>query len=127
MTRINCWIPPAELCDAHLRAEHREITRIPNTIKSGRAKIENIPKHFRLGTGHVTFFYDKIGYIRDRYKKLYRECRLRGFDVSDKHDSFIEIPNHLMKTWSPYEHGINTICQRINERLAIMKDKRHTH
>ncbi|HGJ5874346.1 MAG TPA: pyrimidine dimer DNA glycosylase/endonuclease V [Arsenophonus apicola] len=29
MTRINV-IPPNELCDQHLLAEHRELTRIPN-------------------------------------------------------------------------------------------------
>ena len=30
MTRINCGIPPEELSDKHLLAEHREIKRIPN-------------------------------------------------------------------------------------------------
>lgn len=29
MTRINL-VPPEELCDQHLLAEHRELTRIPN-------------------------------------------------------------------------------------------------
>ena len=57
MTRINT-IPPQELCDKHLMAEIREITRIPNTIKTGKAIIANIPDTFRLGSGHVKFFYD---------------------------------------------------------------------
>jgi hypothetical protein len=33
MTRINTGIPPKELTDKHLLAEHREIKRIPNCIK----------------------------------------------------------------------------------------------
>ena len=50
MTRINT-IPPQELCDKHLMAEIREIARIPNTIKTGKAIIANIPDTFRLGSG----------------------------------------------------------------------------
>lgn len=34
MTRINL-IAPAELCDQHLLAEHRELTRIPNAVAKG--------------------------------------------------------------------------------------------
>ena len=59
MTRINT-VPPQELCDKHLMAEIREITRIPNTIKSGKARIEGIPPDFRLGSGHVNFFTTKL-------------------------------------------------------------------
>jgi hypothetical protein len=35
MTRINCGIPPAELTNKHLIAEHREIIRIFNAIAEG--------------------------------------------------------------------------------------------
>jgi hypothetical protein len=81
MTRINAHIPPSELCDSHLLAEHREITRVPNTIRSGRAVIKDIPRKFTLGQGHVKFFYNKIGYIKDRYEQLYDECIARGFNI----------------------------------------------
>ena len=60
MTRINVAIPVEELTREHLISEHREIKRIPNMIKSGRAKIKNIPPKFKLGPGHVKFFYDKL-------------------------------------------------------------------
>ena len=43
MTRINCGINPSLLTTPHLNAEAREIKRVPNTIKSGRAKLEGIP------------------------------------------------------------------------------------
>lgn len=39
MTRINL-IPPEELCDQHLLAEHRELTRIPNAVARGKFSLE---------------------------------------------------------------------------------------
>ena len=74
MTRINCGIPPAELVDKHLIAEHREIKRIPNCIKKGRYNLTGQPDKFTLGTGHVKFFYDKLGYLKRRYESIYKEC-----------------------------------------------------
>lgn len=88
MTRINVGIRPNELPDKLLLAEHREITRIPNAVTSGRAKLQNIPKKFTLGTGHVKFFYCRLGYLSRRYASLLRECQRRGFNVTDKSAAF---------------------------------------
>ena len=41
MTRINL-VPPAELCDQHLLAEHRELTRIPNAVARGHYSLIEI-------------------------------------------------------------------------------------
>ena len=60
MTRINIGVSPNELIGKHLLAEHREIKRIPNCIKKGRYKMIGIPDKFKLGTGHVKFFYNKL-------------------------------------------------------------------
>ncbi len=60
MTRINSGINPIQLVDPHLFAEYRELKRIPNTIKSGRAIVKDIPKQFTLGTGHVKWFYPRL-------------------------------------------------------------------
>ena len=76
MTRINCGIKVEELSDKHLLAEHREIKRIPNVIKSGKANLENLPEKFTLGKGHVRFFYNKIGYLASRYSEIYADCLL---------------------------------------------------
>ena len=73
MTRINVGIPPAELNGKHLIAEHREIKRIPNLVNRGRYSLDNQPDTFKLGTGHVKFFYDKLLYLKRRYDKLYNE------------------------------------------------------
>jgi deoxyribonuclease (pyrimidine dimer) len=126
MTRINT-IPPKELCDRHLMAEIREITRIPNTIKSGKAKIERIPNTFRLGSGHVKFFYDKIGYLKQRYKHLHSECLYRGFNVQDNSGSFKGIPIELMNDWTPTQESVFLIKERLEEKFKVMKNIRYTN
>lgn len=88
MTRINVGVDPAELPSKLLLAEHREITRIPNAVRRGRFSLGNLPTTFRLGVGHVRFFYDKLGYLGERYGRLLAECQRRGFNVTDKSAAF---------------------------------------
>lgn len=54
MTRINV-VPVEELCDQHLLAEHRELTRIPNAVARGRFSLLGQPADYKLGEGHVRF------------------------------------------------------------------------
>ena len=56
MTSINVGIPPAELINQHLIAEHREIKRIPNCIAKGKYNMEGIP--------------DKFKYLQDNFKRM---------------------------------------------------------
>ncbi len=121
MTRINCGIPVKELVDKHLLAEHREIKRIPNTIKSGKARVENIPEQFTLGKGHVKFFYDKLKYLNNRYLALYQECISRGFNVTAFHEAFQDLPPDLFNDYSPTEADRKIIRERIANRLPIYK------
>lgn len=126
MTRISATIKPEELCDQMLIAEHREIVRIPNCIKSGKARVEEIPEDFRLGSGHVKFFYDKIGYLFVRYIELYEECIRRGFNVQNFGDAFNNIPIELFNEWIPDTKIVRPILiERINERLKNMKAIRY--
>ena len=99
MTRINAGIHPSELCNKHLLAEHREIKRIPNIIKSGKANLVNIPKEFTLGKGHVKFFYNKLLYLKKRYIEIYNELRHRDFSVTYFGDSFKDLPVELYNDW----------------------------
>jgi len=108
MTRINVGIEPFELPDKLLIAEHREITRIPNAVRSGRAKLKNLPLKFGLGTGHVRFFYDKLGYLEQRYLRLLKECQRRGFNVTDKRTAFHGVP---LGQWYPDNN-----CRKILKR-----------
>jgi len=120
MTRINCGIPPVELSNKHLLAEHREMKRIPNVVRKGRFSLKGQPSQFTLGTGHVKFFYDKLGYLLDRYKQVYAECKARGFNVTDFSDSWQGIDPHLMGNYNPTERDKQLIRQRIKQRLAKM-------
>lgn len=115
MTRINAGIPPAELSDKHLIAEHREIKRIPNAITSGKSRMEGIPERFKLGTGHVKFFYNKLGYLKKRYEELYAECINRGFNVTYFGGAWINVPPALMNDYAPTDDDRRIIRQRIEE------------
>ena len=130
MTRINCGIPPAELTDKHLIAEHREIKRIPNTVSKyfseGRLNMKDQPKQFKLGTGHVKFFYDKLGYLLTRYEQIYAECRLRKFNVTYYGDVWNNVPQHLMGNYTPTDIDREIVRERINERLSVTKDYKNS-
>jgi hypothetical protein len=86
MTRINI-VPVEELCDQHLFAEWRELTRIPNGIISGKLKIviEDIPKEYTVrtqdrpegGKGHMKFFYNKMEFLYNRYRSILKELEER--------------------------------------------------
>ena len=117
MTRINTGIPPVELTNKHLLAEHREIKRVPNCVSRGRYNPNNIPPKFTLGKGHVAFFYDKLLYLKNRYEQIYEECKRRNFDVQYWGDAWNDIPKSLMNDYTPTDEDRNIIRQRINERL----------
>ena len=117
MTRINVGIPPAELVNQHLIAEHREIKRIPNCIAKGKYNMDGIPETFKLGTGHVKFFYDKLSYLKDRYEMLYTECVRRGFNVQNYIGAWNNLPEELMNDYKVKANDIRIIRERINERL----------
>jgi len=116
MTRVSVGFTH-QLCDKHLLKERIEVLRIPNAIKRGTAKVDlkKIPKDFRLGKLHVTFFYDKVGFLKRHYEALTAECIKRGFNPTDYSDAFEGIPSHLMNDYTPSEydiHIVNNVSQR---------------
>ena len=121
MTRINVGINPKELTDKHLIAEHREIKRIPNCIAKGKYNMEGIPNTFKLGAGHVKFFYNKLLYLKLRYKKLYKECKKRGFNVQYYIKAWDNLPDKLMGNYNPSSKDVEIIKKRINEKLIKAK------
>lgn len=127
MTRINLGIPPKELTNKHLIAEHRELKRIPNVVAKGRFNLKSVPAEFSLGKGHVSFFYDKLGYLKERYVDLYNECIARGFNVQNYLKSWDGVPRELMNDYTPTQKDIDIIRERIADRLAnpIAKQKKN--
>jgi len=121
MTRINASIKPFELSNSMLFAEYREIKRIPNTIKTGKAVIKNIPKQFKLEQNHVKFFYDKILYLKRRSDALYIECLNRGINAPDYSECYKDIPSHLFNDWRETKESRELLKERINKRLTESK------
>lgn len=110
MTRINL-IDPKFLCDQHLLAEHRELTRIPNRILSGKYSLEgkHIPTSYVLGTGHVTFFFNKIDFLFERYLQLHQECLNRNFAVTWKFPTLLSFKDsdNIQYTVTKQDRSLN--------------------
>jgi hypothetical protein len=125
MTRINC-IPPSELTRQHLVAEYRELPRIFGMVlgmvergvtSPAQAKI---PPTYRMGTGHMKFFCDKLEYLVQRQRALVDEMLSRGYqpkhtDPESLRD--IGIPKDWYNSWSPDERALAISRARIEERL----------
>lgn len=120
MTRINAGVHPSELCRQHLLSEHREIKRIPNAVRSGRAKLTDIPAEFCLGKGHVRFFYNKLEYLRRRYAEIRQECLLRGYNVEDYSGAWDGIPDATRGDYEPSDADRRMVLDRIQQRLNEM-------
>ncbi|MDO5103519.1 MAG: pyrimidine dimer DNA glycosylase/endonuclease V [Lautropia sp.] len=116
MTRINL-VPPSELCDQHLLAEHRELTRIPNAVAKGRYSLAGQPDDYRLGTGHVRFFFDKLRFLHDRYEALHAECLARGFKVTHIWPETLPEDPSLWQDYQPTESALALNRARIAERM----------
>ena len=79
--------------------------------------MNNIPKKFKLGTGHIKFFYNKLLYLKNRYKKIYLECINRGYNVTNYINSWDNLPSELMNDYIPSEEDRVIILHRINAKL----------
>ncbi|NNH89572.1 pyrimidine dimer DNA glycosylase/endonuclease V [Pasteurella multocida] len=118
MTRINL-IAPAELCDQHLLAEHRELTRIPNAVAKGKFSLLGQPEDYKLGTGHVRFFFNKLQFLKKRYDLLHQECRARGFNVQYIWPDKLPEDDNLWLDHTPTEHALAANRARILERMPV--------
>lgn len=118
MTRINV-VPVEELCDQHLLAEHRELKRIPNCIAQGKFSLKNVPNEYTLGTGHVSFFYQRLAFLKERYVQLHNECLKRGFNVQWMFPDDTELPKNKMfwNNYVPTEKALHINRERINIRI----------
>ena len=116
MTRINV-VPPEELCDQHLLAEHRELTRIPNAVAKGKFHLRGQPLDYKLGEGHVRFFFDKLAFLKQRYDLLHQECKSRGFNVQYIWPENLPEDPRLWKDYQPTEQALFINRERIKERM----------
>ena len=127
MTRINC-VPVQELTRQHLQAEYREIHRVFALVRGAVIRGErpkDCPDDYRMGPGHVRFFYPRLKWILRRQAELYQECRDRGIKVTykpmsvrDAHTLYPNIKDEWYGDWEPSEHELAINRRRINERLG---------
>lgn len=124
MTRINC-IPPAELSGPHLVAEYRELPRVFALVRAAIARGESPddprnPSEYRLGAGHVRFFYSRLGYLAQRQASLIVEMRARGYQPNfDNPESLLEgLPEQWCRDWTPTPDAIALNAARIAERTS---------
>lgn len=129
MTRINC-VPVETLTNKHLLAEYKEITRPFNKVI---ARIEKntyddvvIPAHYCLGKGHETFFFDKLGWLHDRYDELHKELCARGFNINSVQfkgisSNFINLlVNHdCWGSWKPTPENMYLNMARLAKRSNL--------
>ena len=135
MTRINASIPPANLTDQHLMAEIKEINQLAGSFRKSTEKkniheivkmLDELPKTFRLGTGHVKFFYDKPRYLMKRFEMCKQEAIKRGFEVNaifqDEWSRYM--PNALTDDrydYVPTKEARELLLERITLRLTEQK------
>lgn len=120
MTRINLTLV-SELADQHLMAEYRELPRVFGAVRERIAKgqgFSDVPKDFRLGAGHVKFFYDKIGFLFLRQNAIIEELLKRGFQIQNTHVNVADIPLCLMNDFTPSEADIALSQARLDEKIA---------
>lgn len=123
MTRINV-VPPSELCRQHLLAEYRELPRVFRGVRKAQArgaKPHSIakPASYKLGRGHVLFFYDKLGFLIDRQRALIAEMLARGYSPSFVNPDALAsgIDAAWLGQWRPDAKSLAINRERIRARL----------
>lgn len=122
MTRINYGQHPGILIDQHLIAEtYKELPVIPRLIRKYSPGI--VSHGFVLGSGHVRFFYDKMGYLYERYCRLCEECVRRGFAAPEHPGKvFRDIPKKYWGVSVPSIPDMRLVRARMWVRVEGMRE-----
>lgn len=124
MTRINL-VHVQELADQHLMAEYRELPRVFGAVRKHvqdgkRVQDFKINSTYLLGTGHVTFFYDKLQYLQKRHIDIVNECLRRGMNIQNIETNDIsDIPAAFCNDYNPNAHEIDISRSRLIEKLLM--------
>lgn len=123
MTRINLTLV-SELADQHLIAEYRELPRVFGAVRkhvqNGKRPSDfKISSTFILGSGHVTFFYDKLEFLRKRQSDIIDECLKRGFNIKETEVPDIsDIPSAWCGDYTPHSGSVAISQARLDEKIA---------
>ena len=118
--RCNAGINPELLADQHLIAEYREIPMIVGGLKRFNYTFkQQVPEKLCLGTGHITFWKNKLIYLKNRWDEVVKEMQRRGFKTNVKFEIPKECPNKLKNDWKPSLEESLVIRNRIEFKLKL--------
>lgn len=118
MVRINL-INPKFLADQHLVAEYKEILMLFGYVrKHPKTNLNKIPKEYKLGSGHILFFRNKLIYLKKRFELMKKEMKKRKFNA-EKELSFKNIDGKLKNNWRPSEKDKKIIKQRLIWKINL--------
>lgn len=130
MTRINV-IPVSELCNKHLFSEWREMPRLVTNLKASLSRkskpfqLDEIPPEYKLGAGHVKFFFDKFQFLHERHKQLTQELLNRGYKLSHTDSSiFSQVDIEWYGNYIPTSEAMRLNRERIADRLGNSVDSK---
>ncbi len=118
MTRINL-VDPSTLHSKHLLAEYRELPRVFKLVEAAekRGAAVRIPSAYLLGTGHVTFFYNKLGFLAHRFQLIVAECQKRGFNIAHTQVPTVDVSQKWWQAYVPTPEAIALNAARIKDRM----------
>jgi len=116
MVRINL-INPKNLADQHLIAEYNEILMLFGYVEK-HPFLEDLPKNYVLGKGHIKFFKNKLLYLKERHEKIKNEMIKRGFNPTKSVD-LADFEKDMVKNWEPSKKDIQIIKTRLIEKISL--------
>lgn len=125
MTRINT-IAPALLPTPWLMAEYRELPRIINKMADADRGLlpKALPPSYRMGVGHVTFFYNKLHWLHQRHRDIRLALQERFPDTNftiDTSEAYMECLGHspqlcMANIWLPSHIDHEANLTRLRDR-----------
>jgi deoxyribonuclease (pyrimidine dimer) len=122
--RINV-VKPEYLMDQHLIAEYGEIQNMMLAYyrRSMKTKIPfdwaSVPEKYTLNKGHAKFFYNKMGFVIERFNSVVKEMHHRGFNTNLLELDYSEIPIKNMGSYIVTEEDIQVNLERITQRIGL--------
>ena len=114
MTRINT-IEPADLLDQHLMAEYRELPRAVKGARELSLREQTEISSFRLGSGHVKWFFPLGGWLVHRHGLIKAQLQARGYSLS--HQKPLTPKEGCSGFWLPKPRDHALLLDRLQDKL----------
>ena len=116
--RCNCGVNPEILADQWVIAESVELLMIGGMLRKNNYQPKSpIPPNFRLGTGHMLFWVNKMKYLKRRHEEVNKEMRRRGFNPTTKEINLEEFPTEYCNDWEPSQRDTDILRERLVWKL----------